>query len=281
MNTVRVYEKPEQFAEMMQGQLREATGMRVQPKGDNPLLLEVWPDTNRPEEKVEISLHETYGIYQNTGDLNMAVDYLNGMVRSTLYVQQHEEKLMTISARYLYPAVRDERYVVDNEDMGFVSEPFLPGLRMVFLDIKDDVVKVVNQNMLERNPRFTEEKVKRIAKNNLRAEGWQEPKLELPSPTRKSCIIDVYQDYPYPVEAQFFTPELSGKHMPESYAIAFTNRRIVLTLRSSEPMDTPERVRELVHRSKFKEVVQRSCRVMPGPVSEQIYWVHKGSPLLL
>ena len=126
MNTVRIYEKPEQFAEMMQGQLREATGMRVQPKGDDPLLLEVWPDTSRPEEKVEISLHETYSIYLNTGDLSMAVDYLNGMVRSTLYVQQHEEKLMTIDARYLYPAVRDERYVLENEDMGFVSEPFLP-----------------------------------------------------------------------------------------------------------------------------------------------------------
>ncbi|MFS0724651.1 hypothetical protein [Paenibacillus sp. 1P07SE] len=281
MSTVRIYETPEQFAMMMQGKLSEATGMKVSRKAGEPLLLLVEVSPGRQEERAEISLHETYQIYRSTGDLNLAVDYLNGMVRSTLYMQQNEAKLMKLDARYLYPAIRDERLVVDQAEMELLSEPFLPGLRMVFLEIKDDVVKMVNRNMLELNPRFTEERVKRIAKRNLRAEGWQEPGLELVSPQRKSCTVEVYQDFPFPFECQFLMEELGGTRMPESYVIAYTNRRIVLTMRSTEPMDTPERARELVRSSMFRAVAQRSCRLMPGPVSDRVYWVHRGRAVLL
>lgn len=281
MNAARLYETPAEFAEMMIGQLTEVSGIQVSAREEDPLLLDLLNDLNKPDEKSQISLHETYRVYLNTGDLNMAINYLNGVVRTIDYTRMGNEQMMTIDARYLYPAIRNERVVTDQEHMELLSEPFLPGLRMVFLEIKDNVVKMVSKSMLDYNPRFTEEKIRRIAKSNLRAEGWHRPNLTLTSPTRKSCTIDVYNEYPYPIDYQFFIVEIASLHMPESYVISYTNRRMMITRHTSERMDTMERACELVRKSKFEEVARRSCRVMPGPVSDRVYWVHRGKAVLL
>lgn len=281
MNAARLYETPAEFAEMMIGQLTEVSGIHVNAREEDPLLLDLLTDPSKPDEKSQVSLHETYRVYLNTGDMNMAIDYLNGVVKTIDYTRLGKEQMMTIDARYLYPAIRNERVVTDHENMELLSEPFLPGLRMVYLEIKDNVVKMVSKSMLDYNPRFTEEKIRRIAKSNLRAEGWHEPLLSLPSPTRRSCTIDIYKEYPYPIDYQFFVEEIAAMHMPECYVISYTNRRIIMTMHTSERMDTMERACELVRKSKFGEVARRSSRVMPGPVSEQVYWVHRGEAVLL
>lgn len=282
MNAVRLYETPEQFAEMMMNQLSGSMGVQVKQAEGESLLLEAYLDAANAKDAITISLHDTYRNYMFNGDLNAAVDYLNKIVKTSTYVQTRQEEISKLDSAYLFPAVRDERYVTEaGRDMEFLSDPFLPGLRIVFLEIKDSVTKIVNKSLLEQNPRLDEEKVKRLAYRNLRSAGWQKPRISLTSPFCKSCTIDIFSDPPHPIDYQFTMPEWRALHLPENYVIAYTNRKYTMILRSLEPMDTQAQVKRLVQKSKFSEVVKRSFRVMENPVSENMYWVHHGKAVLL
>ncbi|RIX60096.1 hypothetical protein D3P08_00440 [Paenibacillus nanensis] len=282
MNAVRLYDTPEQFAEMMVNQLRSSMGALVKQTEGEALLLKVSLDAGKPEEELTISLHDTYRSYMASGDLNAAVDYLNQIVKTSSYMQRYQEEMCKLDASYLFPAVRDERYVTEaGRDMEFLSDPFLPGLRIIYLEIKGGVTKIVNKSMLERNPRLSEEKMRRLAYRNLRAAGWQKPRISLTSPFCKSCTIEIYSEPPHPIDYQFSMPEWRSLYLPDNYVIAYTNRQYMMLLRSYEPMDSEAQVKRLVQKSKFSEIVKRSFHVMPNPVSVNMYWVHKGKTVQL
>ncbi|WP_123043018.1 hypothetical protein [Cohnella candidum] len=283
MKTARLYDQPEQFAEMMMHQLRESMGVQVESKEDEPLLLDVILKQDAPEEKIRVSLHETFRTYLAGGDLNVAVDYLNDIVRNSQFILTQQDKMLKLDMTYLYPAIRDARYVLEaGRDCPMVSEECgLPGLRVIFLEIKDGVSKIINEGSLEANPRLTEERVKRIAFRNLRSAGWEHPRLELQSPFRPSCTVEVYTDYSHPIDYQFIHPEMAASNTPRNFVLAFTNRKYALLLRSTENMDTKQKAKRLVEKSKFAEVVKRSFHLLPHPVSQLMYWFHDGKAELL
>lgn len=279
MRQALLYDRPEAFAEMMNAHLQGGLGLQVRQEEGEPLLLRV-RFAGDEEGEAQISLHDTFRTYVHTGDLNTAIDYLNSLVNCTNLCRGGEEELLDIDTSAIYPALRDTRYV---EEAGheLIAEQGVPGLSVIFLESSDGYSKLLNRGILARHPRLTEERVKRIARRNLLAEGWAEPKMVLQSPLRKSCYTDVYMNYPYPAECQFLNAGLVQAHMPETFLIAFTNRNTTLVMRSTEPMGTLEAARRLAKQSKFIEVVRRSCRVMPHPVSDRIYRVHRGSYTLL
>jgi len=282
MRSVRLYDNPEHFAEMMMRQLSESLNVVVRQREGEPLLLDVELNPDDPNETAQISLHNTYRTYRVGGDLNAAVDYLNNIVRTSNYLRSKKGDVRKLDSAYIFPAIRDERYVDEaGIDSPFLSEAYLPGLRVIFLEIKDGCSKIVNRSVLESNPRLTEEKVRRLAYRNLRAAGWQPSRLSLESPFRKSCIVEVFLDNPHPIECQFLLPELSISHMPDNCVIAYTNRKCTMLMHSRERMETMAQARRLVDRSRFREVVKRSYYLMPSPVSLQLYWINNGKAELL
>lgn len=282
MRAARLYDAPEQFAEMMMMHLGESLSVQVENTVEEPLLLMINLDPNDPANKVQVSLHNTYQTYMASGDMNAAVDNLNDTIRLTNYMQTKKDEIVKLDSAYIYPAIRDERYVEEaGRDVKFISDPYLPGLRVIYLEIKDECSKIISEASLEHNPRLTVEKIKHLAYRNLRTAGWQSPRLSLEVPLRPSCTVEVFMDNSHPIECQFLLPEMAKRNMPSSCLIAFTNRKYAMMMYSTEQMDTMAQARRLADKSKFREVVKRSFYIMPNPVSEQIYWIKDGEAKLL
>ncbi|OAS23683.1 hypothetical protein [Paenibacillus oryzisoli] len=280
MRQALLYETPKEFACMMMRHLEESLGTLVQQKDpvNNPLLLSVMKEE---EEELVVSLHGVFQTYHNTGDINAAITYLNGIIGATAYCR-NEDEAMRLDSSYIYPILRDARFVEEaGKGLHMVADEIIPGMCVLFLEIKTEHNKIVTRSLLEANPKLTEEKVKRIGYRNLRAEGWIHPSLELLSPARKTCTVDVFTDNPFPFECQFLNPDWIQAHMPESFLIAFTNRKQTLVMRSTETIDSEGAAARLAKQSKFTDIVRRSYVVMPQPVSDHIYWVQKGTFHLL
>ncbi len=277
MRAARLYDTPEEFAVMVKGHLDNERGMRATLREDEPLLLDVRLSDD-PDDIAQVSLHNTYRTYKAGGDLNTVIDQLNSILNvSNLIQEKGGEELQKLDPTYIYPAIRDERYVTEaGRSNPFISDAYLPGLRVIFIEIKDSFSKIVTESSLESNPRLTAERVKRIAYRNLRSADWVYPKLELTSPFRSTCTIDAYTDNPHPIECQFLLPQMAAAHLPANCVIAYTNRKYALLMRSTERMDTAEQVVRLVEKSRFKEVVKRSFHLLPNPVSMRMYWVRNG-----
>jgi hypothetical protein len=276
MKEARLYDNPNEFAGMMIRHLSEALTATAQQVEDQPLLLKLSLQ-GRKDEEVQISLHSPYQTYMNTGDLNMAIDHLNGVISSSQACQNVQEATR-IDLSCVYPALRDTRYVEEaGRDMDFITERSLPGLNIIYIEIHDNFSKIINRSLLDNQQNLTEERVKRIAFRNMRSEGWIKPNLSLPSPSEKSCVMDIYTDNHFPIECQFLNPDLVKENIPHSYLIAFTNRTTIVAMRSTEEMDTAVSARRLAKKSLFNEIVRRSYLVMPYPNSDRIYWMHKGT----
>lgn len=274
--TARLYDTPEEFAEMMTRRLSESLQMNVRQKEGEPLLLEIRFDPDNPKGNIQVSLHDSYRLYRASGDLNAAIDYLNDVVRNSRYVST-EDEITRLDPAYIYPAIREERYVEEaGREAAFVSDEYLPGLRQIYLEIKGGCTKILTKSFLACNPHLTEAEVKPLAYRNLQKGGWQPPRLSMRSPLRTSCSVDIYLEPPFPIECQFLLPELAMRRMPSHYIIAFTNRQCTLVMRSKEPMDTARRALELVRESGFNVIVQRSSCFMPYPVSDRLFWVRHG-----
>ncbi|MCD9020241.1 DUF1444 family protein [Cohnella silvisoli] len=281
MRPVRLYDELVQFAEMMMRHLSESMDVTVRQKEEEPLLLEISLKPNNPEEKVQVSLHNTFRTYMAGGDLNAAVDYLNSIIRCSQLVRTKSD-VAKLDPAYIFPAIRDERYVKEAaENSPFLSEEYLPGLRVIYIEIKDSCSKIVNEAILSHNPRLTVERVKRLAYRNLRSAGWQPSRLSLQSPFHKSCYVEVFMDNSHPVECQFLLPDMASRNLPRNCVIAYTNRKNALMMRSEERMETIAQALRLVEKSRFRDVVKRSCNLLPSPVSERIYWISNGEARLL
>ena len=281
MKAAQLYETPEEFTEMMVRQLEDSLQASIRQQEGEVLQLEIRLSADNPKTTIQVSLHDAYRLYQVGGDLNAAVDYLNEIVRNSLYVSGKDD-LPRLDPDYIYPAIREERYVTEaGRGAGFVSDEYLPGLRRIYLEIKDGCTKIVTKPLLTSSPGLTEAEVRPLALRNLRKGGWQPPSLSLPSPLRPSCTVDTYLDPPFPMECQFLQPELAMGRMPSHCVIAFTNRQCTLVMRSKEPMDTAQRAWKLVCESGFAEVVRRSYRFMPFSVSDRLYWTNQGKARLL
>lgn len=281
MRTARLYDTPEEFAVMMRNHINNEMGMPAIARDDEPLLI----DVRLPEQSegyVQVSLHECYRTYKAGGDMNIVVDRLNAIMNVTNLIRAKGDGINKFDASYIYPAIRGERYVIEAGSLDpFIAEPYLPGLSVIYIEIKDGCSKIATESTLSANPRFTAERVKRLAYRNLRSAGWQFPRLELRSPFRPSCTVEAYLDNSHPVECQFLLPEMAAPHMPEHCVVAFTNRQTALLLRSTERMDTSERALRLVDKSRFKEIVKRSYHLMPSPVSMRLFWISQGQATLL
>jgi hypothetical protein len=276
MHQVRLYDNPQEFAEMMVRHLSDSLNLQVHRNKADPLLFEIIFDSAK-DEKAEVSLHSTFLTYMRTGDMNTAIDYLNGII-SCSEATRNQAELMSIDCSRIYPALRDEAFV-EQAGLGcdLLTEDSIPGLRVVFLEVKSGYSKIMNKTMVDLHPKLTEERVKRLAYRNLRSEGWTPPRLTLRSPFRGSCFIETFLDNPFPLECQFLQPEMAQTDGDSSYLIAFANRNTTLLMRSEERMETYSSACLLAKKSRFTEVVRRSYRVMPHPVSPRIFWSYKGA----
>jgi len=277
MIPVRLYDRQEDFAEMMAQQMRSSLQLEVRPQTEEPLLLDIVFDASKKDERAQISLHNTYTTYMRTGDLNTAVDYLNASIRVSLDLKNRVQEIVKLDPAYIYPAIRDSRYVDEaGAASGMLGDACLLGLKVVYLEIKNGYSKVISKALLEHHSRLSEERVRRIAYRNLKSEGWTPPKVTLPSPFRESCHVEAYMDNEYPVECQFLQPDLARAYLPANFLLAFPNRKYTLLMRSEERMDTMEQALRLARKARFHDAVWRNHRLMPDPVSDRIYWAHEG-----
>ncbi|TJY39565.1 hypothetical protein E5161_18495 [Cohnella pontilimi] len=276
MPQARLYDNPQEFGEMIVQHLKSSLNLDVRQQEEEPLLLEIVYGPDKEDDRAVVSLHNTFQTYMRSGDFNTAIDYLNGVI-SCSNAMQNKEELLMIDTTCIYPALRDQKYVEEAaQGLELIVEENIPGLCTVFLEIKDGYSKLISQKMLEHHPRLNEEKVKRLGYRNLRSEGWTPSRMTLQSPFRPSCYVETFLDNPFPIECQFINPDMSRGHVPASFLIAFPTRRTVLLMRSEEKMDTLAQAKQLAKKSKFHEMVRRSYRVMPHPVSEHIYWSCNG-----
>lgn len=210
MQQVRLYDQPHEFAEMMAQHLSQSLNVQVRQKKEEPLLLEVVFNSEKEDDKSEVSLHETFLTYMRTGDLNTAVDYLNGIVRCSMDLRDKHEEMLKLDTSCIYPVLRSKEYVEQvDKGLGLVVEESIPGLCVIFLELKDGYSKIISSAMLEHHPRLTADRIKRLAFRNLRSEGWSSSTLRLQSPFRKTCTIETFLDNPFPAECQFL--RRSGK----------------------------------------------------------------------
>lgn len=281
MQQVRLYDSPEAFTEMIIRQIKSCMNVRISQKEGDPLFLEIDIGSEQESEMTQVSLHSTFVTYMRTGDLNGAVEYLNGIIHCSTELQ-NKAALESIDPACLYPALRDSLFVKEAaRGMDLLAEEILPGLHVVYLELKQGYSKMINKSLLESQPRWTAERIRRVAYRNLKSEGWTPPNLSLPSPFRQSCTVDVFLDNPFPSECQLLVPELYEGHIPGCCVIAFPNRRTTLLMRSEERMETASEALRLVQKSRFNDVVRRSYRLMPHPVSERIYFSRKGKVVQL
>lgn len=202
MKQARLYDQPEQFAEMMKRHLAASLQIDVRLTEGEPLLLEMDDKIG----KSQVSLHDTYRTYMAGGDLNAAVDYLNDIVRSSKIAGEKKDEVAILDPDYIYPALRDEAYAeATRKQAGGLSAERLPGLREMYLEIKDELTKVITAGMLELNPDLREDELRKIAYRNLRRAGWQEPRMRLPT-LLDSCRLEVYMHDTHPAECQFWIP---------------------------------------------------------------------------
>ncbi|WP_217594121.1 hypothetical protein [Cohnella sp. GbtcB17] len=277
MRQARLYDQPEQFAEMMKRHLAESLQIEVRMTEGEPLLLEMDDKIG----KAQVSLHNTYQTYMAGGDLNAAVDYLNDIVRSSKLACEKKDEIYILDSDYIYPALRDDGYAeAMRKQAGGLSAERLPGLREVYLEIKDGLTKIITTEMLEQNPDLREDQLRKIAYRNLRRQGWQEPRMRLPT-LLDSCMFEVYMHDTHPAECQFLDPELNGWIGRKPYLVAFTNRKTVIVLRADEAMDTLRQAQRLAEESGFRTMAKRSVALMPSPVSDRVYWVRDGKAGLL
>ena len=277
MMSARVYESPQDFAEMMAQQLRSSLQLEVCPHADDPLLLDIVFGEPKKDERAQVSLHNTFVTYMRTGDLNAAIDYLNATIRVSRDMKNRLQEVVKLDPAYIYPALRDSQYVEEaGAASGMLGDEILPGLKVVYLEIKSSYSKVIGRALLEQHPRLTEERVRRLAYRNLKSEGWTPPKVTLASPYRETCYVEAYMDNDHPVECQFLQPELAREHLPPNFLIAFPNRKYTLLMRSEERMDTLQKAVWLSRKARFDDAVRRNHRLMPDPVSDRIYWAHDG-----
>lgn len=278
MRQARLYNHPDEFAGMMMKHLSEALSVSVQQQEGEPLLLKAQING---EDIVHMSLHNVFRTYMNTGDLNTAIDYLNGMISSYSACQSEEEMLLLDTSR-IFPALRERRYVEEaGHGMEILTDDSIEGMNVIFLELKEGYSKVVSKSLLAHHPRLTEEKVKRLAYKNLGYEGWTKPSMTLQSPTRRSCFVEVYNGDVFPIECQFLNADIARNRVVDSYLIAFTNRETTLLMRTTERMETRTEAARLAKKARFTDVVRRSHLVMPHPVSDRIYWSHHGRFQLL
>src|SRR5690348_13249019 len=119
MMQARLYDNPQEFAEMMIRHLSESLKVSVKQNKEEPLLLEIIMEGN---EKVQVSLHSTMDTYMASGDFNAAIDYLNGIIDCTEGIRMNKD-LAKLDPLYIYPAIRDKRYIEEaGKNMYFISE---------------------------------------------------------------------------------------------------------------------------------------------------------------
>ncbi len=271
---------PEEFAEMIRRHLSQTLKIKMGRDGKDPLLLELELG-GKGGGKSRISLHHAFRTYRNSGDWNTAVRYLNGIVDSAAACR-NEREMAQIDLSCVYPALRAARFVEEaGKEADLIAEPGLPGLDKIYLELKPGFSKMMSRPLLGNQRHVTEEKLKEIASRNLQWKGWMRPNMTLSDTRRESCVFDVYLDPPYPVECQFLNSDLTKVHMPDTYLIAFPNRSTTLVMRSTEAMETAEAARESAKQAQFAALVRRSYSVMPHPVSDRMYWSHKGRIRLL
>lgn len=277
MKAARLYDTPEQFAQMMKRQVEESLGLPVSLTEEEPLLLLV----DNGGGQMKISLHNTYSTYMAGGDLNAAVEYLNDIVRNSLLLRSKQDEVCKLDPRYLYPAIREEGYAEASlREVGGISDPCLPGLCVMYLEIKDGLTKVVSDSMLALNPGLDAAKVRERAFRNLRTAGWQKPWMVLPSKLA-GCTFEVYMFDTLPGEYQFLDPSMNGEYGRRPYLIAFTNRTTAIVMRSRTELATYQQVQRLAEQSGFRVLVRHSVAAMPRPVSDRIFWVRGGKAVLL
>lgn len=278
LKQARLYANEVEFATMMRGHLKQSLRLDVESKENEPLLLEIRMERDGKPEKAEVSLHATYASYMNTGDLNMAINYLNGIIRSTVDIQLLGEEMGRVDTRDVFPALRDKDYVAAAAaSMNLVTEetPF-EGLSTVFLMDREGYSVLVTKEMVAHTPGLSEEALKQIAYRNMRRLGWDESGLQLPCPKRDSCWVETFISDDLPIEHQFVLPDLYKGKLPSEFLIAFPYRGAALMLRSGESMGTRKEAMALARKSVFMEVVRRSFLAMPGPNSPRIYHYSDG-----
>lgn len=274
VKAARLYDNAKEFSDMMRRQLIKTLNLKVNAKKDDPLLLMVHIPEHGTDEKVEISLHRAFGTYLNSGDLNGAIDYLNGTILSTLAVSDQREATLQVDTSRVYPALRDKEYV-EQAGVTVFDKGNMEGLCTVYLMVKDGFSVIVNSQMLNGN--LSENALKQIAHRNLYKKGWTPSSMQLPFPTAGNCQLETFfAKKGFPIDFQFVRPDLAKGKLPDTFLVAFPNRDLALMMRTEERLETKSEAMKLSKTTRFQEVVKRSHLVMPSPNSGRIYFFSRG-----
>jgi hypothetical protein len=269
MNQALMYKDPVDFARFMLTHLTERVDVAsISNLGPDPLKVQI----GYGSAKGILSLHNVWQSYVRTGDLNQAIDFLNGIIHASTYGQQTEN--MALDAERIFPSLRPEGYSRQMETGDLLCEGRLPGLDTVFMERKDGFTVLINKELLLANPQWDEKSLIHKAYENLRNRGWSAPQLRLPVPfnTVPGEIL-VFHTEDDPIELQLLVPQLYRPHLPESFLAAFPARYNALVLRTDADMHSASTAKRFALQTGFKEVVKMAFNKEPWPLSRNIYWI--------
>ena len=282
MRAAPIYTNPIDFSRFMAGQLENSMQAKLVQSIEDPLRLEVTFHGHAPEEeKAVLHLHNVYDTYRKTGDLNAAIDFLNNMTEAMRYTKQIDPKRPTFNPDHIYPVLRPSRDIRRFKKDGYniITYAEVPGMETVILERNVGFSTLINEEMLNANKQWDKQSLKRRAYQNMRSSGWKQPNLQLQHPFAEDCEVLVYLDPPVPVQCQLLLPDMTFGRLPEQFIAAFPNKETTLIMKCRERLDSMATVKRIVRDSQLRDVVDRSYRFMPYPLTRDLYWISNGRPL--
>src|SRR5690606_35581776 len=232
MNSSLIYKNPEDFARFMVPHLEDALNAELKAAGADAMTFDVFYHDGREEEKGELHLHNVYDTYCKTGDLNAAIDFMNGIVEATKYARSQNPEMIRFDPNLIYPVLRPKQDIQRYNEEGYKLLRYteIPGMDTVLLERNVGFSLLLNEEMVKANPQWDKLSLKQQAYENLRSRGWIEPNLQLQNPYAENCQVWVYLEPPVPVQCQLFMPELTAGRLPKQFIAAFPNKETTMLL---------------------------------------------------
>lgn len=280
MKPALLFERRTDFARFMASHLADRLEATLTATEDDPMVFEVRFRDGKEDEKAIIGLHNAYETYRRTGDLNEAIDFMDGIMESSRYVRGMDLDRIFDPNR-IFPALRPRHEIMAMVKSGFnlLHYSEFPGLETVLIERKVGFTLLLHEEMLASRPQWDKQSIKDRAYGNLRKKGWKKPNLVLQSPFCEESEVHVYLDPPVPIQCQLLMPAMTARHLPESYIAAFPNKDTTMLLTGKDEMSTLAAARKFAGKTQLSSLVERSYSVQPYPLAKELYWIHGGKPV--
>jgi hypothetical protein len=222
-------------------------------------------------------LHNIWHAYQRSGDLNTIIDFINGQIQGMQYIHQMTVQPRGVDIHNVYPAIRPLNYANDQKEMigRCFSDTSVPGLDTIFVERREGFSVILNEEIVKPVLIYmNEDEIKKQAYANLHKRGWVDPEMIIPAMNvEEDGEFHVFRAPGYPFHHQFFLPDMTSGHLPNSYLVAFPGQYMAVVLTIEGSIQSASQAKRISIRSGLIYFAKYAIAAEPRPLSNNIYWV--------